>query len=345
MRKLKQAEAATHLEEYEYEDPSGEKVTIPAKCAVSQVEGENTLENGLVIIDANGNEWVWIEVPKSEMPEGLTFNNNADYTTLETALQTYADYYRESGYTDTCYDGCGLEEEEYTNLKHKMLRSVYVNGGFFIGRYETGIKEDTNRNYGSDYTTEHPINETPIIQQNKYVYNWVRCSQAQKLSEQLSTEGNTSSLMFGIQWDLVLKHLEKSEVSVTELTGDSTSWGNYANAEFPVESKYRYAIYKDSILQEWNNVPSNYTKPSFDSVGNGVILSTGATERNSKMNIYDLAGNVYEWTLENSTGIYGPCVTRGGDSGTFGSIGTSKYRGGDSTSGSNACVSFRSALY
>src|SRR5699024_8164170 len=94
LRKLTQAEAATYLEEHEYTDVSGETVTIPAKCAVSQVEGENTLGNGLVIIDANGNEWVWIEIPKSEMPEGLTFDNNADYTTLETALQTYAADYR-----------------------------------------------------------------------------------------------------------------------------------------------------------------------------------------------------------------------------------------------------------
>ena len=60
LRRLTQAEAATHLENYEYTDSSGEKINIPAKCAVSQVERENTLENGLVIIDANGNEWVWI---------------------------------------------------------------------------------------------------------------------------------------------------------------------------------------------------------------------------------------------------------------------------------------------
>lgn len=60
LRRLTQAEAATHLENYEYTDSSGEKINILAKCAVSQVERENTLENGLVIIDANGNEWVWI---------------------------------------------------------------------------------------------------------------------------------------------------------------------------------------------------------------------------------------------------------------------------------------------
>ena len=54
LRKLTQAEASTHLENYEYIDNSTEEekiVTIPAGFAVSQVEGENTIKNGLVIID------------------------------------------------------------------------------------------------------------------------------------------------------------------------------------------------------------------------------------------------------------------------------------------------------
>ena len=72
------------------------------------------------------------------MPNGLTFENETDYTTLETALQTYTNDYNESGYTDTWYDGCGLEEQEYADLKQKMLRSVYENGGFYVGRYEVG---------------------------------------------------------------------------------------------------------------------------------------------------------------------------------------------------------------
>ena len=66
LRRLTALEAATNLEDTIYKDNStGEEktVTIPAETAVLQVEGENTLEDGLVIIDKNGNEWVWIEVP------------------------------------------------------------------------------------------------------------------------------------------------------------------------------------------------------------------------------------------------------------------------------------------
>ena len=49
----------------------------------------------------------------------------------------------------------------------------------------------------------------------------------------------------------------------------------------------------------------NYTKPSSSTV----LLTTGATERNSTLNIHDLSGNVFEWTLEdvmntNKSGVY-----------------------------------------
>ena len=46
------------------DDSTGDEktVTIPAGFAVSQVEGENMIADGLVIIDQNGNEFVWVPV-------------------------------------------------------------------------------------------------------------------------------------------------------------------------------------------------------------------------------------------------------------------------------------------
>ena len=82
-RKLTQAEAAMNFEETNHtETIDGNEITvkIPAYCAVSQVEGENTLDKGLVIIDKNGNEWVWIEVPES-----VTKSATTD-TDIETAI-------------------------------------------------------------------------------------------------------------------------------------------------------------------------------------------------------------------------------------------------------------------
>ena len=346
LRKLTQVEAATYLKEHEYTDVSGEKVTIPAQCAVSQVEGENTLEDGLVIIDKNGNEWVWIEVPRSIYDNEEYYTNGAtkptsskDYINIEKIMQNYASKYRKSGYTDEWYSEAQhgfVSPEEYNSHKNAMLKSVYENGGFYIGKYEVGIGEDTYRNYETDYYTEHPIEETPVIQQDKYVYNWVRCSQAQELSESLAVGGKTSSLMFGIQWDLVLAYLEENGVSENDLKVNSGSWGNYSNEAFDITR----GKYSTDYGANYTTVNGTYPKPA-----SSVLLTTGATVRNGKMNIYDLAGNVWEWTLEKSTNTYGPCAGRGGHYDNNGSNDPASYRYDSSTSGSYSSIGFRPALY
>ena len=52
-RKLAQAEALLNLDETEYHG-----VTIPSGFAPTRIEGESTLNDGLVITDSSGNEYV-----------------------------------------------------------------------------------------------------------------------------------------------------------------------------------------------------------------------------------------------------------------------------------------------
>ena len=59
--------------------------------------------------------------------------------------------------------------------------------------------------------------ETPVIKQNAYPYNYVTCSQAQTLASNMEHGDRTTSLMFGVQWDLTLKYLEKKGVSTSRL--------------------------------------------------------------------------------------------------------------------------------
>ena len=337
LRKLTQLEAATHFEDYEYIDNStGEEktVTIPAECAVSQVEGENTLENGLVIIDASGNEWVWIEVPKSEMPEGLTFAEEADYTTLEVALQTYVSDYRQGNCRDIWYseEQHGfLNKDEYEELKNKMLKSIYDNAGFFIGRYETETRMQR--------TSSEDIESEAIIQKNVYPYNYITCKQAQELSEGLAVEGKTSSLLFGIQGDLVLKYIENnSSITKSEIISDSTSWGNYKNSQFDV-SKGKYTLTPD-VANSWLEIQSGYLKESNVSA----LFTTGVTERNKIQNIYDFAGNVWEWTLEYAAASFSPCAFRGGGYNSNGNENSAKKRLGTNVNDAGL-VGFRTCLY
>ena len=72
-----------------------------------------------------------------------------------------------------------------------------------------------------------------------YPYNYVTCSQAQTLASSFASEleGYTSSLMFGVQWNLILKHIETKAVESgtdletiqAELKTNSITWGNYNN--------------------------------------------------------------------------------------------------------------------
>ena len=143
IKKLTQAEANTYLEEYEYTDRNGSKVKIPAECAVLDTNETNTVEKGLVIIDKNGNEWVFIEVPKTQevySTSGLKISefSEEECEKIYNDLKNYTKDYSDDVYSDIFYDDCGIDSDvKYEDLKNEILKSIYINGGFFIGRYET----------------------------------------------------------------------------------------------------------------------------------------------------------------------------------------------------------------
>ena len=279
----------------------------------TQVEG-TTLETGLVIQDSSGNEYVWIEVPKlaSVYPTaGISIKDFTDeeYQKIENDLHTYASTYRNgTSASDTYYseDTTGLSSSEYTELKQKMLKSVYQHGGFYISRYEAGT--NTKRNNGSASIADL----VPMSQPNQYPINWVTCSQAQTLASKASTNGYSGSLLFGIQWDLVEKYIEAKAVAQgtaigtiqSQLINNSTSWGNYRSSTYNIVNNS--AQYSTNNGSQWLQAPYNKTSAG------SVLLSTGANTAFGKQNILDLAGNVWEWTLENSNIGSQPCVIRGG---------------------------------
>ena len=283
----------------------------------TQVQG-TTLKNGLTIQDSTGNQYVWVEVPKAERvykTAGLEIKDFTDeeYTAIEADLHTYTDVYRNgTNYKDEYYSGVGLTSDEYTNLKKTMLKSVYQNGGFYVGKYETGI-EDTPKTSGSSSTAP---TETPVIKPNAYPYNYVTCSQAQTLASNMESGNHTSSLMFGVQWNLVLKYLETKGTAQADLKTDSTSWGYYSNNLWNITNENsKYAIFNTS-----NYTLGDWTSGAYGVKGSSkeILLSTGASETFSKQGIYDLAGNVEEWTLEYTSTSSDPCVQRGGSFSTAG---------------------------
>ena len=323
--------------------PSTEESTpyLPSE-EFTQLEGTD-LNTGLVIQDNLGNQYVWIEVPRTaevyptaglEITEGEDGKfTEEEYTKIEEDLHTYTTTYRNgTSFVDEYYsdETTGLTETEYNELKETMLQSVYTNGGFWIGRYETGIEN-------SFRTASGTPTETPVIKQNAYPYTYVTCSQAQELASSMNSGNYTSSLMFGVQWDLVLKYLETKGTSVEDLNEDSTSWGNYYNNTYNITNTF--ARYSLNDGDSWTNTP--YNKESSGSV----LLTTGANDIFSKQNISNLAGNVREWTLEYTSITSNPCAYRGGYYDFDGSDYPASDRLLSSTTFSIYYLGFRVSLY
>ena len=340
---------------------------------------DTNLNDGLVIRDSNGNEYVWIEVPKS-LYANSSYNtktttadqkptSSTDYDKIEYCLHKYTDYYRRdkngtlTSFKDTYYSDAatGLTSEQYYAIKQKMLKSVYENGGFWIGRYEAGIT--TNRT-ASGTPAVAPLSKAGTVENPIYPYTYVTCSQAQTVANMLTTDDYTGSLMFGVQWDLVLKHIEVKEVAkgtalVTiqnALRSNSTSWGNYSMSSFKIDrGKYAKFSSEGGTWKNFDTALANCvtyangisTKVGSNSFSNGILLTTGASDACKKMNIYDLAGNTWEWTLEYAYSSL-PCTYRGGSYGAP-SGGTKNVSGrsqGSTTAMSDyGNIGFRVTLY
>lgn len=331
----------------------------------TKVDGTN-LANGLVIQDADGNQYVWVEVPMTEKVYltaklGITEFNEEAYTKIENDLHTYTTTYRNGTiWVDEYYEDKAdgwYTEEQYTEKKQKMLKSVYQNGGFWVARYEAGISEENNR------TAESP---TPTIvpqsKKNLIPYNYVTRTQAKKLAEMIQYTKNGTmykgSLIFGIQWDLILKFIETKSIEndkniIAKMILDSTAIGNYKNSTFKID-RGKYAILINGDLSgKWNlytiatkkYVNENSNKIIQGDEKTGVLLTTGAAEQNRTMNIYDMAGNAFEWTLEYSMIKEYPCAGRGGICFLEGFNSTATYRGAFRTSDRGGCFSFRISLY
>ena len=172
----------------------------------------------------------------------------------------------------TAYEFLSELEENY----YATIKSIKEHGGFYIGRYETG---------GLSGTAVVRKMETDINNQTWY-------TMYEKTKELSGTNDNAiTSMIWGSLWDETLQWLVDSGAKTsdgTQLTyeligSDSTKWGNYSNSTFSY------------IPADATTPDETATKPRFTSI------PTGSAEYTKVNNIYDLAGNVFDWTLEASS--------------------------------------------
>ena len=284
--------------------------TIPKGFTVSGIKSEQTIEGGLVIYDIPEgttidwtnpdsvktayNQFVWIpvEVTASDTETNISaFRRSAWTANAETGGERTTGLstdYTEPDSTNDTADKTGI-----ANQIANLTKSIYKYGGFYIGRYEAG--SETERTSSSGVTTLG-------IKQDMYPYNYVKWGDSMSsigttgalyLSNSLyntNEYGATSMLCTGATWDSMLDFIKDSGHSVT----NSTTWGNYYNSETYTINRGKYAVYSSGILGNFQDVDNEYSKEKDTSI----LLTTGATERNCSKNIYDVAGNCFEWTTE-----------------------------------------------
>lgn len=296
-------------------------VTIPE--GFYHVAG-TTVETGLVISDqpnddldntAGGNQFVWVPVSKENFDTEFVRRAGYQSGSEQTLTSNYGE--ADSSGNNTNSD---VTETATTKIEaQEMYASVEEHGGFYIGRYEAG-KDSTNP-------------EKVVVKKGADVYNNIPWSANGEMQETNGTTGGavelarnfdtangytsvTSTLIYGVQWDAVMKWMENipnPNVEGKTYIQDSTGMGWYSNNYSSGNATHQTGIDVDS------------------------------SKSNCVNNIYDLAGNVYEWTMESYNASLR--VGRGGSYSNTGAGYPASIRSNGSPSDSYAYISFRLTLY
>ena len=199
---------------------------------------------------------------------------------------------------------------EYTDNDTNQ-ESVNTYGGFYIARYEAG---DGDAN-GTERSSSSSNSNTVVSKKGAIVYNYI--SQPDSITRAESMYTGKSKLISGAGWDRTLNWLIETKAKTeNEVFVNSSSWGNY---------------YDSTGNAKTNSGPSN------------INHTTGRNEAWKANNIYDLAGNVGDWTTE-ALGS-DRRVFRGGNYDNNGSVTPASHRYDSDSGHSYFSIGFRPALY
>ena len=327
------------MQDYMNGFPSGTPKAKPID-EVEKTEKGILKENGAYASDGKtaiipkGFKIIADEIGEKSIAKGLIITDEVDSTGKSTGNE-YVWVPVEDGTLDrTDWKNNGMISQYTDVLPEDLANSVEINKGFYIGRYEAG-SEEVRSNSTKDTLTE------VFTKEGLYVYNYVSYDNAVSKIGELYTDktkyGAGAIMPCGAMWDETLNFVNDSSHNVT----DSTNWGNYLDATFEFTGEYCENPEEEVPIYTRG---TNAEKPA----DKRYLLTTGASEKNKAKNIYDLAGNVDEWTGELSIGSFTVQNFRGGDCGFYGQKGVNKAsdrQGLGYENYSSVFIGFRPALY
>ena len=294
-------------------NPTIPKNYIPIDTATSTwgdgstAPSQDSVNHGLVIKDEKNNEWVWVPVDSTTLAtmyeessdektlcgttgetavktklysKSITIGTDSNKTTMSrttpgTTTNPYdrepdlvvgndgAKYDAKDTFYKTILGDTGTKEQLaqlFVDEYKAMIESISKYGGFYIGRYEL---------------SEAGVQKDKATLTNTNWYNLYKKCKELNASDKVETR-----MIWGCQWDVTMNWLISSGAKTSnEVNKDSSSWGNYKDS---TENA------KVTVTEEDGTTTNKY----------GSKQNTGYSEYWKANNIYDLAGNCFEWTQE-----------------------------------------------
>lgn len=265
-------------------------VPVPKGYVASTVEGEKSVSTGFVIKEGNDgsktegiNEFVW--VPVNNISDIYDEANNAGqlwnfsgttstkitYPTTQNSGSSEPDVV--TGTSEGSDSTSGTEYDAVsTNLQQAGLPET-ATASDFKAQLQTEFNEMINsvKTYGGfyigRYETGNLSTAKAVVQKNNSDIDSQTWYTMYKVCKTIKTNENvTTSMIWGCQWDATLRWMQTSSNSeVANFPTNSEGKGNYLGTQGDTDIK---------------------------------IILTGSNLAYAVNNIYDMAGNEFEWTIE-----------------------------------------------
>ena len=189
-------------------DDEGNSVTIPGGFHLDKDSG-TSVEDGIVIEDSSGNQFVWIPVGTYQTRNGAKTNSLSRRTFTSSKATGVSGDSAINDNNSEYYYGEGYSSSIAKNQIQLFKNSVTSYGGFYIGRYEQG--------------------EGNVCKAGVNPYNNIALNQAKSQAEAMYNENNyvVSELISSYAWDTTLNFIcQTNTAGYTLATTTSSSYGN-----------------------------------------------------------------------------------------------------------------------
>ena len=291
-----------------FKDVNGEQVPIPEGYIVSENSDENIVNKGLVISDSRGNEYVWISCTVNSS------SNKLQYKRTEWGVEKDG-----TDNSRAIKDELTLKDIDVTYSKTDTDNGINEEISKEIVAQINAEKESIKK-YGGYYIGRYEVgkdNKTAVIKAEQEPYVNIKWSKAYELAKGIGGgEGATTYLCSSYSWDTAINFIQ------------NTTGKNYATSIIGFNGNWKGQEVKDSS--------GKVIKP----VNTAQRLNTGLTT--ALCNIYDMGGNVGEFTTELNPGMSETVVVRGGGNNSNSPAG---YRWDNYSGSANSYCGFRATLF